>query len=89
MGEYRYSRTINDDPVVDVYQMGKKTMYILVVPDEKDRKEAYELNMNGAKTAIIYYLKPGSDKMEVRQKKTQNGKLKILVSETPVFVQGS
>ncbi|SHE84360.1 hypothetical protein [Pedobacter caeni] len=89
MGEYRYSRTINEDPVVDVYQMGKKSMYILVVPDEKDRKEAYELNMNGAKTATIYYLKPGSDQMEVRQKKTQNGKLKILVSETPVFVQGS
>jgi hypothetical protein len=45
--------------------------------------------MNGAKTAIIYYFKPGSEKMEDRQKKTQNGKLKILVSETPVFVQGS
>lgn len=87
MGEYRYSHTINKDPFVDVYRLADKEMYALVVPDEIGRTEDYELDLKGAKSAVIYSLRPGKDQVDQKQVKTPGGKLKINVTETPVFVQ--
>lgn len=87
MGEYHYSHTLNQDPFVDVYRLAKKEMYVLVVPDEVGRTEDYELDLKGAKNAIIYTLKPGADQAEQKQVATSGGVLKINVTETPVFVQ--
>ncbi|MBB5436359.1 hypothetical protein HDC92_000023 [Pedobacter sp. AK017] len=88
MGNFFYFNTINDDPIVDIYRSGKKSIYILTVPDEVDRKEKYKLDLNGAKTAIIYTLIPGADEMQAKEVKTNNGFLEITVTETPVFVEG-
>ena len=87
MGEYTYKETISTDPVVDVYVRGDKKMYVLAIPDEKNRKGSYELNLSGAKTATIFNLQTGSDAMISKKADTPAGKLQIEVTETPVFVQ--
>jgi len=87
MGEYVYENTIYEDPIVDVYTYRGKSMYILVVPDEKDRREDYELDLNKAKKARIHYLQPGSDVTMHKDVATDKGKLIINVTETPVFVE--
>ena len=87
MGKYLYKETISTDPVVDVYVLGNKKMYVLAIPDEKNRKGSYELNLPGAKTATIYNLQAGSDAMIIQKAEASGGKLKIEVTETPIFVQ--
>ncbi|ALL05838.1 hypothetical protein AQ505_10235 [Pedobacter sp. PACM 27299] len=87
MGDYYYLNTINKDPIVDVYQYGKKRMYVLVVPDESDRKEKYTLDLGAAKKALIYTLQPGKDAMSVKEVTVPGGVLEIEVTETPIFVE--
>ena len=88
MGDYKYYNTINDDPIVDIYALKNKKIYILTVPDEIDRKEDYNLDLNGAKGAVIYTLQPEGKEMEKKQVSVSNGFLKVNVTETPVFVEG-
>ncbi|WP_316820142.1 hypothetical protein [Pedobacter gandavensis] len=87
MGEYVYEGTINKDPFVDVYKYNGKTMYVLVVPDEKDRRETYELDLGKAKMARIHELKPGADQMVPKDIAIKDGVLKLTVTETPIFVE--
>jgi len=87
MGEYVYDNTIHQDPLVDVYKFRNKSMYILVVPDEKDRREDYTLDLHKAKKARIHYLKPGADEMTYKDFGTDNGMLTVNVTETPIFVE--
>ncbi|MBB2148402.1 hypothetical protein [Pedobacter gandavensis] len=87
MGDYYYLNTINKDPIVDVYQLGKKRMFVLAVPDEVDRKEKYSLDLQQAKKALIYTLQPGKDAMSVKEVAIPNGILELEVSETPIFVE--
>lgn len=85
-GEYTYKTTIKEDPFVDVYEHKGKKMYALVVPDMKGRTEEYELDLGAAKTAIIYEFADGAEYFKERKVKTVNGKLKLKVTESPVFV---
>jgi len=87
MGDYNYIKTISRDPLVDQYTLGKKTMYVLTIPDETGRKGAYTLDLGKAKTANIYHPKAGADVMDKSVVNTVNGKIKIEVTETPVFVE--
>jgi hypothetical protein len=87
MGNYAYKGTINADPLVDKYQTTQNTMYVLTVPDQKGRTANYTLDLGKAAAATIYTLKPGADAMTSKKVNTTNGKLKIQVTETPVFVQ--
>ncbi|WP_449440307.1 hypothetical protein [Pedobacter steynii] len=87
MGDYYYYNSINDDPIVDIYQNGKKRMYVLVVPDEIDRREKYFLDLNQAKKAIIHQLNPGSDNMITKEVATKNGVVEVEVTETPIFIE--
>ncbi|AMR34597.1 hypothetical protein A0256_17000 [Mucilaginibacter sp. PAMC 26640] len=89
MGGYTYQGTISQEPLVDQYKMGTKTMYILTVPDQKGRRANYTLDLGRwAKSAAIYNLKAGADAMTKILVKTNGGKLLVKVSETPVFVEG-
>ena len=88
MGNYVYKNTISNDPLVDVYQLGAKKMYVVVVPDEKGRMAHYKLNLGTAKTALVHSLKIGADKMEATPEQTVNGFFDIYASETPIFVEG-
>jgi hypothetical protein len=86
MGDYSYTETINADPLVYKYTLGNKNIYILTIPDQKDRKASYVLNLGKAKKAYLYSLKAGSDKMEQTMLNCTNGKVSVNVTETPVFV---
>jgi hypothetical protein len=87
MGDYNYMKTISKDPLVDQYQSGDKTMYVLTIPDETGRTGSYTLDLGKATKANIYNLKIGADVMDKSQVSTVKGKLKINVTETPVFVE--
>ncbi len=87
MGNYTFRATLNNDPLVDVYQLGNKRMYVLLIPDEKNRTATCQLNLGNAKSALIHTLKIGADVMNTQAIKTNNGKLMIKVRETPVFVE--
>ena len=88
MGDYDYVKTIVADPLVDQYKLGKKTMYVLTIPDETGRTGKYTLNIGKAK-ANIYHLKIGADTMDESTVNTVNGKLTVDVTETPVFVEAA
>lgn len=87
MGNYTYKATLSNDPLVDVYQLGQKKMYILLIPDETGRTANCQLSLGNAKTALIHSLKIGTDAMDTQTIKTNNGKLTIKVTETPIFVE--
>jgi len=87
MGNYNYIKTINADPLVDVYKLDGKTMYILTIPDETGRKANYTLDLGKASKAVIHTLRMGADMMESKTVSTINGKLTLEVTETPVFVE--
>jgi hypothetical protein len=88
IGNYNYIKTISKDPLVDQYQSGKKVMYVLTIPDETGRTASYTLDLGSATKANIYNLKMGADVMDQKQVNTVNGKLKVTVTETPVFIEG-
>ncbi len=88
MGKYGYKSTINADPIVDKYVYGAKTIYALMIPDQKGRTGSYTLDLGKSTSAIIYSLKAGANVMTQTTVNTVSGKLTVSVSETPVFVQG-
>jgi len=87
MGDYEYKATINQDPLVDVYQSGNKKMYVLLIPDEKGRTGEYTLDFGTAKNIIVHSLKTGATSMEATKEPTTNGKFTMIASETPIFVE--
>jgi hypothetical protein len=87
MGNYAYKGTLNADPLVDKYRSERNTMFVLTVPDQKGRTSIYTLDLGKAQAANVYTLKPGADEMTSERAATTNGKLRVQVSETPVFVQ--
>ncbi|GAA4409667.1 hypothetical protein GCM10023187_33290 [Nibrella viscosa] len=89
LGEYTYRQTLHADPIVDRYESGGKSAYILVVPDETGRTAQYTLDLGTATQAKIYTPKAGSNTMEVQEVNTVQGKLTLTVTETPVFVIAS
>lgn len=90
MGNYTYSKTISADPLVDVYVSDKKTMYVLTVPDQKGRTASYTLDL-GLTTlgANIYTPKAGTDAMTKISGTPIAGRLKVTVTETPIFVEAA
>jgi hypothetical protein len=89
MGNYTYDGTVSLDPLVDRYVLGNKTIYALMIPDEKGRTGKYSLYLGNAKMAAIYSLKVGADVMDKSVVKTNKGKIMVNLSETPVFVEGN
>jgi hypothetical protein len=86
LGSYSYKETLNADPVVDRYESNNESIYSLVVPDEKDRQALYTLQVN-SDSVYIYTPTQGRDFMKLRRLKTDNGSVRLTVTETPVFVK--
>jgi endoglucanase len=86
LGSYTYTGTLNNDPLVDRYQADGKTIYALVVPDEKNRTATYTLDLGSATTATIYQPTAGQASMTATPVSAPNGKLTLTVTETPQFV---
>ena len=87
LGEYHYESSLKADPIVDVYALNDKKMYVLTVPDEIGRTAGYDLNLGSAKQAVIYTLAVGKNQMNSRVVDTKNGIAQLEVSETPIFVE--
>lgn len=86
LGSYTYTGTLNSDPIVDRYEASGKTIYALVVPDEKNRTATYTLDLGSATTATIYQPTAGQADMKATPVNAPNGKLTLTVTETPQFV---
>ncbi|MDR6782485.1 hypothetical protein ABIE26_001027 [Pedobacter africanus] len=87
MGDYIYQSTASTDPLVDLYTSGTGKIYVLTVPDQKNRKANYTLNLgNEVKEVTLYTPQPGADEM-LAKKVSVNGSLVVSVTETPTFVK--
>lgn len=87
IGDYFYTATLSNEPIVDLYKKGTKQIYVLTVPDQIGRIANYQLNLGNSKQAIIHSLQVGKNEMSHQKVNIKNGKLTIKVSETPVFVE--
>lgn len=87
IGEYMYSGTINDDPLVDIYSLDQNKIYVLTIPDQKGRTEKYTMELPGIKNVRIHTPRKGYDSMLSNDKAIQDGKLEVHVTETPTFVE--
>ncbi|MCR8556828.1 hypothetical protein KXD93_04215 [Mucilaginibacter sp. BJC16-A38] len=87
MGDYDYIKTIKTDPLVDIYKLSDKIMYVLTIPDETGRKGKYTLDLGNAAKANVFNLRIGADVMDKKQVNTSSGKITVEVGETPVFVE--
>ncbi|AUD00892.1 carbohydrate-binding protein [Spirosoma pollinicola] len=85
-GDYVYKETINKDPIVDRYEANGKSVYAIVVPDEKGRTAPYTLSLPTGSTARIYRPKSGADDMAVEEVPISGGKITLTATETPLFV---
>jgi len=87
IGDYYYQKTINDDPIVDVYSLDGKSVYVLTVPDMEGRSEEYELTVGDGKQATLHELQVGADDSKATKLTVSGGKVKLKVTETPIFVE--
>jgi endoglucanase len=86
MGNYVYKETLNTNPLIDRYELSGQSIYMLVMPTEQGAKATYFLNVGKSGTSRIYTPKVGSNLMDVQIVNSFNGTLKLVVTETPVFV---
>jgi len=87
LGDFTYKGTISNYPLVDVYRNGSKTIYVLMIPDEKGVTISSKLSLGAATHATIYNFNPGSNDMLKSAADAPNHILSIKVGETPVFVE--
>jgi hypothetical protein len=85
-GAYTYKATMNRNPIVDKYAAGNKELYMLVMPTQNGSSASYTLDLGTADSAFIYQPAAGRANMNLLARKTNNGKVQIPVTETPVFV---
>jgi len=87
IGDFHFTKSMNADPRVDIYGLGDRKIYVMFVPDEKGRTARYQLDLGTAPSAKVYTLVPGAEQMNVKIVATVKGKLGIILTETPVFVE--
>ncbi|MDN3588862.1 hypothetical protein QWY86_19445 [Pedobacter aquatilis] len=87
IGDYFYTATISNEPIVDLYKKGTKQIYVLTIPDQQGRTASYQLNLGNSKQAIIHSLQIGKNEMLSKKVNIKNGKLIVNVTETPIFVE--
>jgi hypothetical protein len=86
LGDLTYRGTINHYPIVDVYRNGRKTVYALMVPDEKGLSTTAKLSIGNATAATICNFKPGGNEMDTNTITVPSHVINLKVTETPVFV---
>jgi len=87
IGNFHFLENLGTDPVVDVYGLNGRKIFVMFVPDERDRHAAYKLDLAGASSATVYTLVPGAAQMEAKVVAIPKGILTITLTETPVFVE--
>jgi len=87
IGNFYFMQNLNADPIVDVYGLNDRKIFVMFVPDEKNRKAVYNLNLGDASSAKVYTLVPGASSMSSKIVAAPKGILNITLTETPVFVE--
>lgn len=87
MGDFHFMKNMNTSPMVDVYGLGERKIYVLFIPDEENRKIPFRLNLGAGSSAKIYTLVPGANEMSEKTVAVTNGILNLTLTETPVFVE--
>ncbi len=85
-GDYRFQSTSGQDPIIDRYQNGTRTMYVLTVPDEIGRTVSHTLALGGTGIAAIFRPTPGTNDMQVETVPIVDGSITVTATETPMFV---
>lgn len=88
-GKYIYKETLQNDPIIDRYELNGKSAFMLVIPDETGRTGSATLHLGSATSAKIYKPTIGSDSMHAELVNTIQGQLTLTVTETPIFVVAS
>jgi hypothetical protein len=86
VGGYSFVKTLNADPLVDQYTNGTKTMYAMMIPDQKGRTGTYTLTIANNNPLTVYTPQAGANAMASVQVTPVNNKAAINVTETPIFV---
>lgn len=86
LGNYRYKETLNNDPIVDRYELDDRSAYVLVIPDEKGRIGNYNLTIPKGDTVRICTPVIGRNIMNQTLQVSTTGTITVNVTETPVFV---
>ena len=89
LGAYSYSHTVSANPIIDVYSLNKKYMYVAYIPNQKNLKSKVNLKFKGFKYARIYQLVPESDTMLSKLVHVINDQITLNVTETPTFAEGT
>jgi hypothetical protein len=90
IGDHVYKETlVNENVIVDRYELNGESVYAVMVPDEKNRTEQYTLGLGTSDSAIIYTPKAGSEIMNTQKVATASGSLRLTVTETPVFIKAA
>ncbi|CAM4384265.1 hypothetical protein SAMN06265348_11454 [Pedobacter westerhofensis] len=87
MGDFHFVKNMKTDPIVDVYGLNGRKIFVMFVPDEQDRRTAFRLNMGTASSVTVYTPVAGADSMRAKIVATPKGILNIMLTETPVFVE--
>ena len=85
-GEYTFKENIQTDPVVDRYEWNNKSMYVLYIPDEKNRTAQYTLSLGSSDSAFVYKPVQGADSLTREKVNLANGNYTGIITETPVFI---
>lgn len=90
LGDYRYQETMPMErtagAVVDRYELGGKSAYVLVVPDERNRTVRYNLSIPRGDTVRICTPRMGSETMAQEIRVSTTGTIPLTVTEKPIFV---
>ncbi|WP_342645484.1 hypothetical protein [Mucilaginibacter sp. CSA2-8R] len=87
MGDYHYSRTVSESPLVDVYEHANRKMYVLVNPEQQGHIVDYVLALPHCKQVAVHKLNANGPMTISQPVVVKNGQLKIKVSETPTFIE--
>ena len=87
MGNYIFTKKIQQLPIVNEYTLGAKKMYAVWVPDEKGTQLPVTLTFTNADSAIIHTPTIGENKMTATTIPVVNNQVTIMATETPLFIE--
>ena len=87
MGDYVYVETISTDPLIDRYQLGANSAYVLVKPSENGSTVPYTMHFSTQGAVKIYNPTIGKDTMNLTiATPNSSNALTVTVTETPMFI---
>ncbi|GAA4779770.1 hypothetical protein GCM10023231_03210 [Olivibacter ginsenosidimutans] len=88
LGNYHYIQTLNNDPLVDLYQNDQQEkIYVLLCPSQTGAKKDYMLQLGTTKKFTRFTLQPHQKHMAYETSSTKGPSLAITVTETPIFIK--